>query len=587
MTQVPAIAAVNHLSRAVRPCHPPPEGVGMIRPEEVLKRISRRLVVPVALGLAACALTAPAARAHAALAAPASGSVYTLTNAASGMLMDVEYGATSPGQPIVQWPSNNSANQEWALTQTGSGAYTVASANSGLCLDTPDPGNSNPPVQLVQNTCNGAASQQWRIQAVGDGTYTLANVANGLLADNAHASTTAGTAIIQWASNGAANQHWKLTPLTRAGTYTAGMMSNGPSFTNQSIRMVAHTTVAGSMLRVRLSNLYGSAPLTIGAVDIARQSGYGTAAAGTHHTVTFNGSASVTIPAGQDVASDPIPTAVPADTDFLVSLYLPGTPAGTTWHSSAWDNSWVSSAGNHVSDDGIGNYPTTKSSWYFLDGLDVISPTATGTLVCVGDSITDGVGSTWAANHRWPDYLARRMNSVPGGPTRGVVNAGIGGNRVLTAADATNPSLLNRFRHDVLGQPGVRDVILLEGINDIGNNVGTNGSSPVTAAELETGLKTVVDQAHAAGLRIFGGTILPDQNNGYYTAYGEQVREQVNQWIRTSGAYDGVIDFDKVTQDPGNPLALNPAYDSGDHLHLNDAGYQAMANAVNLALFTP
>lgn len=187
----------------------------MIRSEEVLKRLFRPLVVPVGLGLAACALTGTAATANAASAVPASGTVYTLGNAASGMLMDVKSGTTNPGQPIIQWPSHNAANQEWALTQTSSGAYTIASANSGLCLDTPDPSNSNPPVQLVQNTCNGAASQQWKIQPVGDGTYTLVNAANGLLADNAQSSTTQGTPIIQWASNGGANQHWKLTPLAR------------------------------------------------------------------------------------------------------------------------------------------------------------------------------------------------------------------------------------------------------------------------------------------------------------------------------------------------------------------------------------
>lgn len=554
--------------------------------EEDFMRISRLLAVPVGLGLVACALTGTAATAHAASAAPASGTVYTLTNAASGMLMDVNYASTARGAPVIQWPSRKQANQRWSLTQTSSGAYTVMSANSGLCLDTP-PQNATPP-QLVQNTCNGSGSQQWKIQPVGDGTYTLANAANGLLADNAKSSTTEGTEIIQWPSNGRANQHWTLTPLTRVGTYTAGLMSNGPSFANQSIRMVAHTTVAGSMLRVRLSNLYGTGPLTIGAVDVARQSSTpGTAVAGTHRTVTFNGSASVTIPAGKDVASDPIPMAVAANTDQVVSVHLPGTPAGTTWHAEAQETTWISTAGNHVTDDGTGNYPSKTGSWYFLDGLDVISPTATGTLVCVGDSITDGVGSTPGANHRWPDYLAQRMNSAPGGPTRGVVDAGIGSNRVLTATNGNNPSLQTRFDHDVLGQPNVKDVILLEGINDIGSNIGPNGSSPVTAADLENGMQAVIDKAHAAGVKIFGGTILPFKGAWYYTTYGEKVRQDVNEWIRTSGAFDGVIDFDKAMQDPGNSLALNDAYDSGDNLHPNNAGYQRMANAVNLALLTP
>ncbi len=553
-------------------------------------RTTRHLAVPVGLGLVACALTGAAATAHAAPAARASGTVYTLTNAASGQLMDVRYGSTAPGAPVVQWPSKNGANQQWLLTRTSSGAYTVRSANSGLCLDVPDPQNSVP--QLVQNTCNGSGDQQWKIESVGGGTYTLANAASGLLVDNKESLDKEGNEIIQWPSNGGANQHWTLTPaltpLTRVGTYTAGLMSNGPSFTNQSIRMVARTTVAGSKLRVRLSNRYGTAPLTIDAVDLAQEgSTPGTAVPGTHHTVTFNGSASVTIPAGQDVASDPIPMDVAANTDQLVSLHLPGKPAGTTWHAEAQQDAWVSTVGNHVTDDGLGNYPIKKWSWFFLEGLDVISSTATGTLVCAGDSITDGVGSTWGANRRWPDYLAQRMNSAPGGPTLGVVDAGIGSNRVLTDVNGNNPSLQTRFDHDVLGQPNVKSVILLEGINDIGSNLGSNGSTPLTATDLQNGMQKVIDKAHAVGVKIIGGTILPYEGAGYYTPDGEMVRQAVNQWIRTSGAFDGVIDFDKAMQDPRNPRALNDAYDSGDNLHPNDAGYQAMANAVNLALLTP
>ncbi|WOP38671.1 GDSL-type esterase/lipase family protein [Streptomyces sp. Li-HN-5-13] len=415
------------------------------------------------------------------------------------------------------------------------------------------------------------------------------------LADDAHSSTTDGTAIIQWQANNGSNQHWKLTQLTRVGAYSDGLMSNGQAygttFNNQTIRMIAHTSVSGSLPRVRLSNLYGSSPLTVGAVDLARQSSTaGTAVAGSHRTVTFNGSTSVTVPAGQDVFSDPVPLGVGADQDLLVSVYLPNSPAGAdTWHQQAQENTWVSTTGNHVTDDVTGNYPATRQQWFVLAGLDVISPTATGTLVAVGDSITDGVNSTTGANRRWPDDLARRMVAATGGTTRGLVDAGIGSNRVLTNAGTNgyNKSLINRFQHDVLSQPGVKDVIMLEGINDIGNNIGSNGSSPLTATDLENGMLNVIGQAHTAGVKIIGGTILPYQGAFYYTTYGEQIRETVNQWILTSGAFDGVIDFDKVMQNPSNPLALNPAYDSGDHLHPNDAGYQAMANAVDLSKFVP
>ncbi|MFI9583918.1 RICIN domain-containing protein [Streptomyces sp. NPDC052236] len=549
-------------------------------------RITRRLAVPVGMGLAACALTGTGATAHAASAAPVSGTVYTLTNVASEKLIDVKLASTAPGAPVIQYTWNNGANQQWLLTRTSSGAYTIRSANSGLCLDTPAPQSLIP--QLVQNPCDGSGKQQWKLQPAGD-AYNLVNAANGLVVDNKQSLVNDGNEIIQWTSNGGDNQRWTLTPvsapLTRVGTYTVGLMKNGESFTDKSIRMVAHTTVAGSQLRVRLSNRYSTGPLTIDAVDLAREgSTPGTAVPGTHRTVLFNKSASVTIPAGQDIASDPIPMDVAADTNQLVSLHVSGTSPAATWHYEAQQRAWVAS-GNHVAEDGLGNYPTNKSSWYFLEGLDVISSTATGTLVCVGDSITDGVGSTWGANRRWPDYLARRMNSASGGPTLGVVNAGIGSNRILTDAGWTNPSLKSRFGRDVLGQPNVKTVILLEGINDIGNNAGPNGSS-LTFEALRDGLLSVINQAHAAGVKIIGGTIMPYYGFNYWSVSGNEIRKAINQWIRTSGAFDGFIDFDKVMQDPSNPDRLNPAYDS-DHIHPNDAGYQAMANAVNLAQLTP
>ncbi len=532
-----------------------------------------------ALAAAPMAVTAAASATTTQAITPGLG--YTLTNVNSGQVMDVSGGSTSPGAPVLQWPLHGGPNQRWTLAQVGStGAYTVANVNSGLCLEAASASPTTAGGQLDQGTCGGAMSQQWNVQPVGDGSYTLANVGSGMVADVQGASQAPAAPVIQWPANQGANQHWRLTPILPAvGVWSAGLESNGPSFTNQTVRMVAHTSVAGSQVRVQLSNRFGTAPLNVGAVDIAVQSSGGTAVAGTHHTVLFKGAGSTAVAAGADLTSDPIPMAVNADQSLLVSVYLPTATGQSTWHADALNTTYLSSPGNHANDDATGNYPSTSTSWYFLAGLNVVPTTATGTVVAVGDSITDGYYSTSGANLRWPDDLARRLNAAPGGPTRGVVDTGIGSNRVLTDANTANHSLLSRFDHDVLGQPNVKDVILLEGINDI-------GSAGATAQQIIAGYQTVIGQAHAKGVKIYGATILPYQGANYYTASGESARESVNQWIRTSGAFDAVIDLDSAMRSSGNPLALNPAYDSGDHLHPSNAGHQAMADAVDLNLLS-
>ena len=230
---------------------------------------------------------------------------------------------------------------------------------------------------------------------------------------------------------------------------------------------------------------------------------------------------------------------------------------------------------------------TQTPSWYYLSGLVVRSPGAAGTVVAFGDSITDGVQSTVGANVRWPNDLARRLDAQRG-PGLSVADEGIGGNRVLIGSRCCGASAEARFARDALDQPGVRDIIVLEGINDIGFGAGPPNAGPdVSAARIIAGYEQLIAQAHARGLRIFGATLLPFQGAGYYTAAGEATREAVNTWIRTSGAFDGVIDFDAVMRDPADPLRLNPAYDSGDHLHPDDAGYQAMADAINLEMLLP
>ncbi|HEX3785502.1 MAG TPA: SGNH/GDSL hydrolase family protein [Pseudonocardiaceae bacterium] len=372
------------------------------------------------------------------------------------------------------------------------------------------------------------------------------------------------------------------SPVARTATWGPSMTIGGPDFANETIRMVVHTTIGGSSVRIKLSNLRSTTPLAVGEVDVAVQAQQATAVPGSRRSVTFSHARTVTIPAGAEVFSDPIPMTVAPESSLLVSLYLPQATSSSTWHSDAFDTSYLSKPGDYAADVDDGNYVTATTSWYYLSGVDVVAPAARGAVVAFGDSITDGYNTPTGAYATWPDDLARRL---AGSNPLSVVNAGIGGNRVLT--DVPNIwqgiSALKRFGHDALSQPGVRDVILLEGINDIGNNAGPNGT-PLTAQDLIDGYTSLIAEAHAAGVRIIGATMLPDFGNGYYSAPAEAIRQAVNTWIRTSGAFDGVIDFDKVMQDPSNPVALNPSYDSGDHLHPNAAGMQVMANSIDLGL---
>jgi lysophospholipase L1-like esterase len=279
--------------------------------------------------------------------------------------------------------------------------------------------------------------------------------------------------------------------------------------------------------------------------------------------------------------------------ELAVSVYLPDQTGQATYHLDAYQVNWVSVPGDHSADAGASAFVVPTTSWYYLSGLIVRSAGADGTVVAIGDSITDGVGSAVGVNARWPNDLARRLDAASG-PTLAVADEGIGGNRVLTDSALYGVSAEARFERDVLDQPGVRDVIVFEGINDIGFRAGPPrpGGLPrpgtgVSAAQIIAGYRQMIAAAHTRGLRIFGATLLPFQGAGYYSAAGEATREAVNTWIRTSGAFDGVIDFDKVMRDRPDPLRLNPLYDSGDHLHPNDAGYQAMANAINLAMLLP
>jgi lysophospholipase L1-like esterase len=356
-------------------------------------------------------------------------------------------------------------------------------------------------------------------------------------------------------------------------------------FHNQTIRDIVFTSVGGQEIRIRLSNVFGTRPLVVGQASVGVLASGG-ALAGPAYPVRFDGSGSVRVPPGQEVVSDPVPLAVSPLEDIAVSIYVPGPTGPATYHFFGQQDNYIA-PGNHVTDAGDAAFTTRTISWYFLDGVEVLTRRA-GAVVAFGDSITDGIGSADGANDRWPNFLARRLDLQYGDAAPAVLDEGIGGNRVLNGSACYGQSGVARFNRDVLDQPGVRDVIVLEGINDIGYSSGADigcvaPNTNVSAAQIIAGYKTMIAEAHAHGIRIFGGTLTPFESSWFWSPEGQAKWDAVNHWIRTSGAFDGVVDFARAVADPRDPDYLNPAYDGGDGLHPNDAGYAAMAGAIDLA----
>ena len=371
------------------------------------------------------------------------------------------------------------------------------------------------------------------------------------------------------------------------GTWAASPMQadgiNLRLFSSVTLREVVHISAGGAQIRLRFTNEFGLDPLTVADAHVALSAGGSSIQPGSDRAVTFGGATSVNIPPGAAIFSDPVALAVAPLSDVAVSFYLPPQiMRAETYHAFADQDNYV--ADGHAPAAPDLPQPTTISSWYFFDGIDVAVAPGSRAVVTLGDSITDGAHSTHNANRRWPDVLAALLGQDPNLAHIAVLNEGIGGNRVLN--EVTGPSAISRLDRDVLAQSGARYVIVLESINDIGRLAHVQVPwDAITAPQLEMGLKQIADQAHEHGLKIFGATLTPYGGAGYYCDAGEQVREAVNDWIRTSGTFDGVIDFDKIMRDPQNPKAFNPPYDSGDHLHPSDAGYKAMGEGIDLTLF--
>jgi lysophospholipase L1-like esterase len=356
------------------------------------------------------------------------------------------------------------------------------------------------------------------------------------------------------------------------------------------LRQTIRVTVGGPRIRLRLSNAFGGAPLPITSAAVALpaegRAGVSGIEPGSSRPVTFSGRSSIVIPMGAQVVSDPIDMSVAPRTNLTVTLYLAQGQASNnvTSHPGSRTTSHLV-PGNHVADtDLTGATPTDH--WYFLSGLEVTARPGTAAVAMLGDSLTDGRGSTTNGNNRWPDQFVDRLHTLPGGGRVAVINQAAGGNRVLN--DGLGPNALARLDRDVLAQTGVRWLIVFEGVNDIGTAEASEAAQKQVAQDLITAYDQIVTRAHAKGIKVYGATITPFGGNTGYddpTGYREAARQTVNEWIRTSRRFDAVIDFDLAARDPANPRQLLPAYDTGDHLHLNADGYRRLADTVPARLF--
>jgi lysophospholipase L1-like esterase len=354
-------------------------------------------------------------------------------------------------------------------------------------------------------------------------------------------------------------------------------------FNNQTLRQIVHTSIGGNRFRVRFST-FGADALVIGEARIGRSTTGGAIEPGSDRPLTFGGKSSITVPPGALVVTDAVELESPSLGDLAISVYVPGQTSPASWHFEGLQTSYISQPGNFTSSTFM-PVQSTETAWFWLVGVDVLGSPREASIVTFGDSLTDGTQSTADANHRWPDQLAQRLITEHKVHPMGVLNEGLAGNRLLH--DSLGPNALARFDRDVLSQTEVTDVIVLYGAGDISNPFDI-----VSADEIIQGHKQLIERAHAKHLKIFGGTLTP--NEGFvvpgtsipaFNAANEAKRQAVNAWIRSSAEYDGLIDFDRALRDPSKPTQIFPAYDSGDHGHPNDDGYKKMSRAIDLSLF--
>ena len=381
------------------------------------------------------------------------------------------------------------------------------------------------------------------------------------------------------------------TEVRWVGTWTAppqlvedANLPPAPGFGHATLRQIARVSIGGQRLRLRFSNEFGNAALTLVSVRVARSAGGSAIEKATDRLVTFNGAASAVVPAGALIVSDALDFDLAPLSNVAVTIHLRGAPTAVTGHPGSRTTSYLISGDATAVPELTGAVRVVH--WYFLSGIDVAATDNAAAVAILGDSITDGRGSTTDGNDRWLDNLARRLQAAHPTQPIAVLNAALGGNRLLR--DGVGPNALARLDRDVLSLPGVHWLIVLEGVNDIGTAKGARakGEPAATADDIIQAYEQIIARARARGIRVYGGTIMPFGGfSDSDTPQAEADRQRINAWIRTSGRFDGVIDFDAATRDPDRPARLSPAVDGGDHLHPSAAGYRIMADAIDLGLF--